>query len=358
MTQILPSFGDLMLAVLRSDLPLSTNSTLMAMISHANFSTWEPFHMTLDKISQRAKVDRRTVQRAVSVLSSLGIVENTNPVGWVPKWEIRIDKVLDLPSVQHPELHEAKAKKESKQDDPMTPCHGATYDTMSPPHDIMSRGHDIKSQGQDTMSPPHDTVSHKSQILFPGFESPRLDDPGLTIKGASDDASHTTKKPSRLKADSKKHDVCEDAKPAELKIPKMIDSLSQRADIEAWVNLWNDIKPAERDIFLDAVQIWDAYTTNCTTNARCLTTARYRMIRGLMKTYSADDLCEVPKGVQNHTWSKQTNQTNRFEWMFQQRNIEQFIQLAQNKTSKTDGLGRMQHGDDMGEIWTFKKTRS
>lgn len=202
--------------------------------------------------------------------------------------------------------------------------------------------------------------SHQADVKQPSCARASLDSRSEKETETENESEINTKSNASASIDEKHTEPSNNVEPttAELKIPKMIESISQRADIEAWVNLWNDIKPAERDIFLDAVQVWDAYTTNCTTNARCLTTARYRMIRGLMKTYSADDLCEVPKGVQNHAWSKQTNQTNRFEWMFQQRNIEQFIQLAQNKTSKTDGLGRMQHGDDMGEIWTFKKTRS
>ena len=128
---------------------------------------------------------------------------------------------------------------------------------------------------------------------------------------------------------------------------------------EAWQNLWNELKPGERDVFADVEAIWSAYVTaNPSTIARGPTTKRYRDLRSRLKTYPVEALCLVPAGAQLDTFSKTTHQTGRFEWIFQERNIEKFAGYGQNglpgrvvEPSTLDDDGRMQHGDTDEQLW-------
>lgn len=352
-------FGNLILAIQKSAMSRNCRDALGAICGLVDFTTWTKQFPTR-YIAVRSGMSHDTVTRTLPELRTMGLISWVTIDGSAPDWSVNVEAIMALEGVSLKKPIADRTQQASN------PTHGAvgvgesnqTQDALDPTHRAYTHTHGAVGPTQPAVASP---ILVPDPLLQATRSNPLQEQPPTPSRGSEKESRLATIDAINQDADRKAR-AKRDAPPRQplMLVPDSEASPNRQPDRpEAWQQLWDELKPGERDCFADVEAIWAAYVTaNPTTIARGPTTKRYRDLRSRLKTYPADALCMVPAGAQLDTFSRDTHQTGRFEWIFQERNVERFAEYGRNglpsrevERSTVDHLGRQQWGDTGEEIW-------
>lgn len=313
-----PFLGNVLLAIVCSNLPRNERLVLESVVSWGSYSDWKPRFVPIDKIASRSALCRRNVCDALIELQKRGLLVNRSIARQVPEWEIRIDAVLALP-----ESHGAYAGR----------AHSDAWHARSDADSAQASDADPAKSDAFQSRPDADPAKSDAEPAYYSQDLTQDLNPRSIPRENKGASTPQKKRPSA------------NAGQTETPLPDFIASHKASA---AWGAIYETLKPAERDRLLLAMEVKDAFNArNPNIRSAALTTSTYRAFRNLMKPFSDSaglkTCLEAIDGAHKHDWTIQTRKAGEWAWIFRDTNLEKFAALSRERPGNTgNGPGGFQ----------------
>lgn len=351
-------FANVILAIQKSGLNRNQKDVLSALCGLVDWSTWSRC-VPARYIAIRASVSTDTVHRSIREMDAMGLVSYTHGKGETPEWQVNAQAIVDLPTGSLKVVKRAfKPKDEitATQDPKPTPKTASATATPTLGADT------TRMLGAASMSLGAETQTHGAACSTLGAAaSPILlsDPPTQSI---SSNPVRTPMSPSGsnvvgLFADTQKPPKRGKAVSVPAPLPERV---ANRDDAVMWSQIWPSLTKAEQARIWEAVELWDKFT-DVFQRIKNATLEDVRAMLQIRSTgiYTLDDLHEGIQGVfvmaseKGGQWVYSSGAFMPRKLFSEKGKLEQGRQIWANVTgakhSKTDDLGRMQHGFTMSE---------